>query len=153
SLLAFTGSGPNIAELTGGNAETGAESPPRGRQATKPSPVRPPSPFTAGRAVAESPAMREVMDVVARLAPTNVTVTLLGETGTGKAVTATVTQETSPRAGEPFVVFDCGAIPPNLMESELFGHERGSFTGAHAEHIGAFERAAGGTLFLDEIGE
>jgi len=61
--------------------------------------------------------------------------------------------EASTRAGAPFVVFDCGAVPPNLVESELFGHERGSFTGAHAEHQGAFERARGGTLFLDEIGE
>jgi DNA-binding NtrC family response regulator len=64
-----------------------------------------------------------------------------------------VVHENSSRAGQPFVVFDCGAVPPSLVESELFGHERGSFTGAHADHLGAFERAHGGTLFLDEVGE
>src|SRR5262249_1806056 len=78
---------------------------------------------------------------------------LIGETGTGKDVTAHAVHEASARANAPFVVFDCGAVPPNLVESELFGHERGAFTGAHSEHQGAFERAEGGTLFLDEIGE
>ena len=97
--------------------------------------------------------MTEIFSVVGRLAPTDVTVTLTGETGTGKDVFAHLLHELSPRARQPFVVFDCGAVPANLMESELFGHERGAFTGAHAEHPGAFERAAGGTLFLDEIGE
>jgi DNA-binding NtrC family response regulator len=91
--------------------------------------------------------------MVGRLAPTNVTVTLTGETGTGKDVMAHLIHDQSPRASEPFVVFDCGAVPPNLIESELFGHDRGAFTGAHSEHPGAFERADGGTLFLDEIGE
>ena len=100
-----------------------------------------------------SAAMTEVYSVVGRLAPTDVTVTLMGETGTGKDVFAHLTHDLSPRAQQPFVVFDCGAVPPNLVESELFGHERGAFTGAHAEHAGAFERAVGGTLFLDEIGE
>ncbi|MES1205398.1 MAG: sigma-54 dependent transcriptional regulator [Pseudomonadota bacterium] len=97
--------------------------------------------------------MNEIYTVLGRLAPTDVTVTLTGETGTGKDVFAHMIHDTSPRAHQPFVVFDCGAVPPNLVESELFGHERGSFTGAHAEHVGAFERAHGGTLFLDEIGE
>jgi transcriptional regulator with PAS, ATPase and Fis domain len=97
--------------------------------------------------------MAEVLSVVGRLAPTDVTVTLTGETGTGKDVFAHMVHDMSPRASRPFVVFDCGAVPPNLVESELFGHERGAFTGAHAEHPGAFERAQGGTLFLDEIGE
>jgi transcriptional regulator with PAS, ATPase and Fis domain len=97
--------------------------------------------------------MHELYAMVARLAPSEVTVTLTGETGTGKDVFAHLIHDTSPRADEPFVVFDCGAVPPNLVESELFGHERGAFTGAHAEHPGAFERAVGGTLFLDEIGE
>jgi DNA-binding NtrC family response regulator len=99
------------------------------------------------------PPMRDVLDIVERLAATDVTVTVMGETGTGKDVVAHLVHDTSPRANRPFVVFDCGAVPANLMESELFGHERGSFTGAHAEHLGAFERAHGGTLFLDEIGE
>ncbi len=100
-----------------------------------------------------SRAMHDVMAVISRLATTDVTVTLTGETGTGKDVLAQTIHAGSPRAAQPFVVFDCGAVPANLVESELFGHERGAFTGAHAEHVGAFERAHGGTLFLDEIGE
>jgi transcriptional regulator with PAS, ATPase and Fis domain len=106
-----------------------------------------------GRIVATSALMGEVFQVLRRLARTDVTLTLIGETGTGKDVTAHAVHEASARANAPFVVFDCGAVPPNLVESELFGHERGAFTGAHAEHEGAFERARGGTLFLDEIGE
>jgi len=97
--------------------------------------------------------MSEVLSVVGHLAPTDVTVALTGETGTGKDVFAHMIHDMSPRASRPFIVFDCGAVPANLVESELFGHERGAFTGAHAEHPGAFERAQGGTLFLDEIGE
>jgi transcriptional regulator with PAS, ATPase and Fis domain len=97
--------------------------------------------------------MRDAHALVERLAPTDVTVTLTGETGTGKDVFAHLIHDGSRRAGRPFVVFDCGAVAPSLVETELFGHERGSFTGAHAEHLGAFERAHGGTLFLDEIGE
>jgi DNA-binding NtrC family response regulator len=100
-----------------------------------------------------SPAMGEVYSLIARLAPTDVTLALIGETGTGKDVFAHLVHDLSLRTRQPFVVFDCGAVPPNLVESELFGHERGAFTGAHAEHAGAFERAANGTLFLDEIGE
>jgi DNA-binding NtrC family response regulator len=97
--------------------------------------------------------MVEVFAVLRRLAGTDVTITLIGETGTGKDVTAHAIHESSARACAPFVIFDCGSVPPNLIESELFGHERGAFTGAHADHSGAFERACGGTLFLDEIGE
>jgi len=108
---------------------------------------------TFGRVAATSAAMTDVFVVLKRLARTDVTLTLTGETGTGKDVTAHAVHEASARANAPFVVFDCGAVPPNLVESELFGHERGAFTGAHAEHEGAFERARGGTLFLDEIGE
>ena len=103
--------------------------------------------------VTVSRAMHDVFSVIRKLAPTDVTVTLIGETGTGKDVFAHQVHDSSPRFAEPFVVFDCGAVPANLVESELFGHERGAFTGAHAEHTGAFERAEGGTLFLDEIGE
>ncbi len=106
-----------------------------------------------GRVATMSRCMLDAFTVVGRLAQTDVTVTLTGETGTGKDVFAHLVHDSSPRAGQPFVVFDCGAVPPNLVESELFGHERGAFTGAHAEHPGAFERAHGGTLFLDEIGE
>jgi len=106
-----------------------------------------------GKATTLSPAMNRVFDVLARLAPTDVTVTLVGETGTGKDVLAHAVHEHSRRAGRPFVVFDCGSVAPSLAESELLGHERGSFTGAVSGHAGAFERAHGGTLFLDEIGE
>jgi len=106
-----------------------------------------------GRIAAASPAMDEVFDVVNRLAAGEVTLALIGETGTGKDVLAHAIHEASLRSDQPFVVFDCGAVSPSLVESELFGHERGAFTGAHAEHPGAFERAGGGTLFLDEIGE
>ncbi len=106
-----------------------------------------------GKLVAASPAMQDVLAILERLARTDVTITLLGETGTGKDVVANAIHEYSGRGGQPFVVFDCGAVPPNLAESELFGHERGAFTGAVAKHAGAFERARGGTLFLDEIGE
>jgi len=97
--------------------------------------------------------MANVIAQIRRLAKTEVTVTLTGETGTGKDVLAHVVHEASKRARGPFVVFDCGAVPANLVESELFGHERGAFTGAHSEHAGAFERSRAGTLFLDEIGE
>ena len=97
--------------------------------------------------------MCDVFDLVDRFAPTEVTVTFLGETGTGKDVLAHLLHDKSRRAGGPFAVFDCASVAPNLAESELFGHERGAFTGASATHIGAFERADGGTLFLDEIGE
>ena len=97
--------------------------------------------------------IREVTNLVDRLANADVTVAILGETGSGKDVVARALHDSSHRATKPFVVFDCGAVPPNLVESELYGHERGAFTGAHSEHQGAFERARGGTLFLDEIGE
>jgi len=97
--------------------------------------------------------MQEVFTLLARLAPTDITVTLTGETGTGKDVLARALHAHSRRADASFTVFDCGAVAPNLVESELFGHERGSFTGALSAHAGAFERAHGGTLFLDEVGE
>ncbi|HET6612662.1 MAG TPA: sigma-54-dependent Fis family transcriptional regulator, partial [Kofleriaceae bacterium] len=100
-----------------------------------------------------SPKMREVYTLLARLAPTDINITILGETGAGKDVLARAIHAASPRKDGPFVVFDSGAVAPNLVESELFGHERGAFTGAVADREGAFERAHGGTLFLDEIGE
>jgi transcriptional regulator with PAS, ATPase and Fis domain len=115
--------------------------------------ARPRASQSFGAVAARSAAMVAVLADLERLAPSEVTLTLIGETGTGKDVLAHAIHATSARARGPFVVFDCGAVPPNLMESELFGHDKGAFTGAHAEHTGAFERAAGGTLFLDEIGE
>jgi transcriptional regulator with PAS, ATPase and Fis domain len=106
-----------------------------------------------GRVAARSAAMHEVMSTLTRVARTDVTVTLVGETGAGKDILAHGIHAESPRAGGPLVVFDCGSVAPNLVESELLGHERGAFTGAVSTHAGAFERAHGGTLFLDEIGE
>jgi len=97
--------------------------------------------------------MRRLFAVAAQVAPTDVTVLLEGETGTGKDALCEAIHQASRRANAPLVVVDCGAIPPQLMESELFGHERGSFTGADRTRAGAFEEADGGTLFLDEIGE
>ena len=106
-----------------------------------------------GRLVARSPAMCAVLEALERLARTDVTVTLVGETGAGKDVLAHALHERSSRSRGPLVVFDCGAVAAQLAESELFGHERGSFTGATSTHEGAFERAQSGTLFLDEVGD
>jgi DNA-binding NtrC family response regulator len=103
----------------------------------------------AGRSVA----MRAVFSVLERAATSDATVLLSGETGTGKEATAETLHETSARKDGPLVVVDCGAVPPALLESELFGHEKGAFTGAQTARAGAFERASGGTIFLDEIGE
>jgi DNA-binding NtrC family response regulator len=97
--------------------------------------------------------MQQVLAALSRLAQTELTITIVGETGTGKDVIAQAIHQHSPRRSGPFVVFDCGAVAANLAESELFGHERGAFTGAMLTYSGAFERANGGTLFLDEIGE
>ena len=106
-----------------------------------------------GEAIGQSLAMRTIFGVLERIAPTNATVLFQGETGTGKDVLARATWTESDRAQKPFVVVDCGAVSYSLIESELFGHERGAFTGAVAARQGAFELAEGGTVFLDEIGE
>jgi two-component system, NtrC family, response regulator GlrR len=106
-----------------------------------------------GQLIGHSPAMRCVIGRLARVAASDATVLLLGETGTGKEVAAESLHRESPRADGPFVVVDCGAIPAHLLESELFGHERGAFTGAVRAREGAFQAASGGTIFLDEIGE
>jgi len=98
-------------------------------------------------------AMREVFGVLERIAPTDLTVLVTGETGTGKELASRALHARSPRRGRPFVVFDCGAAPESLVESELFGHERGAFTGAVAMREGLFELADGGTIFIDEVGE
>lgn len=100
-----------------------------------------------------SPAIQRVREIVTRLADTEVNVLITGESGTGKEVVARNLHRISGREGEPFVPVNCGAIPGELLESELFGHERGAFTGAVASTVGRFERAHGGTLFLDEIGD
>jgi len=106
-----------------------------------------------GQALGSSETMRRIFAVLPRLAASDATVLLEGETGTGKGLLARAIHENSSRAKGPFIVVDCGAIPPNLIESELFGHEKGSFTGAITSRNGAFEAARGGTVFLDEIGE
>ncbi len=105
------------------------------------------------RIVGSSEGMRKVAELVQRAAPSRATVLILGESGTGKELVAEAIHENSPRAGKPFVKVNCAALPETLLESELFGHEKGSFTGAIARKEGRFELADGGTLFLDEIGE
>jgi two-component system NtrC family response regulator len=105
------------------------------------------------RLVGESEAMKKVYQLIQRVAGTDVTVLVLGENGTGKELVANAIHEAGPRREQPFVPINCGAIPENLLESELFGHERGSFTDAHRTKEGKFELADKGTLFLDEIGE
>ena len=101
----------------------------------------------------QSPGMQRVMDQIGRVALTNVTVLVTGESGTGKELVAATVHDRSRRRDKPLLAVNCGAISPQLMESEIFGHEKGSFTGADSQHIGFFERAKGGTLFLDEITE
>ena len=104
-------------------------------------------------AIGASPAMLEVFRMVGRVAGSPATILILGQSGTGKELVAKAIHRNSPRAPGPFVAINCAAIPENLLESELFGHEKGAFTGAITRKIGRFERAHGGTLFLDEIGD
>ena len=106
-----------------------------------------------GRLVGRSAPMQEVYDKIARVAPTEATVLLLGESGTGKEIVARTIHELSRRRKHQFLAINCGAISPNLIENEMFGHERGSYTGADRQHKGYFEQTDGGTLFLDEITE
>ncbi|MGZ4987341.1 MAG: sigma-54-dependent transcriptional regulator, partial [Limisphaerales bacterium] len=103
--------------------------------------------------VGQSPAMEEIFDVVRQVAPTRATVLLLGESGTGKELIAKAIHQLSPRANQTMVTIHCAGLAPTLLESELFGHEKGAFTGAHERRVGRIEAAQGGTLFLDEIGE
>jgi DNA-binding NtrC family response regulator len=106
-----------------------------------------------GKMYGVSPRMRELYRQISRVAPLGLTTLLIGESGTGKELAAHAIHELSKRRKRPFIAVNCGAISPNLIESEMFGHERGSFTGADRQHKGYFERADGGTLFLDEITE
>ena len=106
-----------------------------------------------GGMLGRTPEMRRLMATIERAAMTDASVLVLGETGTGKEVVARAIHSGSRRSEAPFMTVDCGSLLPTLVASELFGHERGAFTGAEQQHIGAFERADGGTLFLDEIGE
>ena len=109
--------------------------------------------LTFSELIADSPGMRQVIRLGERAATSNIPILIEGESGVGKELIARAIQGQSDRAGKPFVTVNCGAIPANLVESILFGHEKGSFTGANAKHLGKFQEADGGTLFLDEIGE
>jgi len=109
--------------------------------------------YTFNNIVYTSPKMEEVMGLVSRVAPSQATVLIRGESGTGKELIANAIHYASPRSGKPFIIVSCSAIPETLLESELFGHEKGAFTGAVQRRIGRFEEAVGGTIFLDEIGE
>ena len=109
--------------------------------------------FSCGAVIAGDQSMIKVMNLTRKVAPTSATVLITGESGTGKEIIARCIHNNSPRATRAFVPVNCAALSPTLIESELFGHEKGSFTGAAGQHIGRFERAHGGTLFLDEIGE
>lgn len=106
-----------------------------------------------GHTLGNSPVMHKLYDQLGRVAPTSATVLLIGESGTGKELAAQTIHDLSRRKKKPFIPLNCGAMSPNLIESELFGHEKGSFTGADRQHKGFFERADGGTLFFDEITE
>jgi len=109
--------------------------------------------FGLENVIGQSPAMAEIFEVVQQVAPARASVLVLGESGTGKELIAKAIHNLSPRAKQPLVTVHCAALSPTLLESELFGHEKGAFTGAHERRIGRFEQANGGTLFLDEIGE
>jgi len=111
------------------------------------------SPIEAPDVVAESPKMKEVLSMIRKIAVTNVTVLIIGESGTGKELIADLIHNLSPRKEKPFLKINCAAIPEGLLESELFGYEKGAFTGADRLKIGVFEIANGGSLFLDEIGD
>lgn len=103
--------------------------------------------------IGSSPAMQKIYKLVGQVARSDAAVLLIGESGTGKELVARAIYANSPRAARPYVAINCAAIPDTLLESELFGHERGAFTGALTQRIGKFERADGGTIFLDEIGD
>jgi two-component system nitrogen regulation response regulator GlnG len=122
--------------------------PQRAEPAAQPAP-----PTTNDELIGDSPAMRELFRAIGRLAQAPLSVLITGETGTGKELVARALHRESPRARKPFVALNTAAIPAELLESELFGHEAGAFTGANKRHVGRFEQADGGTLFLDEIGD
>jgi DNA-binding NtrC family response regulator len=113
----------------------------------------PPDPDVEGAIIGTCPAMREVFKAIGRVAGQDVPVLITGESGTGKEMVARAIYQHGPRALAPFLALNCAAIPETLLESELFGHEKGAFTGADRRRIGKFEQCNGGTLFLDEIGD
>jgi two-component system response regulator PilR (NtrC family) len=109
--------------------------------------------MSARKILGESPAVKELLDMIRRVATSRTNILVTGESGTGKELVARMIHDSSPIKDKPFVPVNCGAIPENLIESELFGHKKGSFTGAVADKPGLFEVAGGGTIFLDEVGE
>ena len=115
--------------------------------------AQPPTALSDNSENSVAPAMQKVMKIAAKVAPTDATILIMGESGTGKEVTAKWIHNNSRRKNKPFVAINCGAITETILESELFGHKRGSFTGADIDKTGLFEAAHQGTLFLDEIGE
>ncbi|TGQ16365.1 MULTISPECIES: sigma 54-interacting transcriptional regulator [unclassified Mesorhizobium] len=123
------------------------------RRLTEATAERPMAASSFGEITYQSERMRRVISLAKKAAPRNVPLLIEGESGTGKELLAQAVHRASPRAAKDMVVVNCGAIPPNLLESRLFGHIKGAFTGAHADQVGCFEAANGGTLFLDEIGE
>src|SRR5262249_34516954 len=112
-----------------------------------------PDPDVEGAIIGACPAMREVYKAIGRVAAQDVPVLITGESGTGKELVARAIYQHGSRAKAPFLALNCAAIPESLLESELFGHEKGAFTGADRRRIGKFEQCTGGTLFLDEIGD
>jgi len=109
--------------------------------------------FGFSKIIGNSKKMHELFEVLALAAPSDTTMLILGESGTGKELIANAIHQNSTRVNKPFIKVNCAALSDNLLESELFGHEKGAFTGAHARRLGRFEQAHGGTLFLDEIGD
>src|SRR5208337_44971 len=109
--------------------------------------------ISADALIGNSPAMQEVYKAIGRIADQNINVLIRGESGTGKELVARAIHQHSTRVGKKFLAVNCAAIPESLLESELFGHEKGSFTGAVSQRIGKFEECDGGTLFLDEVGD
>lgn len=132
------------------NTQTGRRDRPAARTSQPESPA-PTSSHRTPTLVGQSPVMRKLFSVIERVAPTDASVLITGATGTGKELAARAIHNMSPRCDEAFVDINCSAIPETLIEAELFGHQRGTFTGAHENRSGLFEKASGGTLFLDEV--
>src|SRR5690606_1215847 len=109
--------------------------------------------FTSADMIAKAPAMTRVLTLCGKAGKSTIPVLVEGETGVGKELIARIIQGSGDRAGKPFITVNCGAIPPNLVESILFGHRKGAFTGALTDQVGKFAEAHNGTLFLDEVGE